>query len=233
MKFTLLDGDSCSIDRKGSSCCKPVEEKKSLKEHWNKAYINNPEDRLGWYEEVPEETICLIEKCNLSPQSTILNVGVGTSTLIDFLLLMGYQNIIATDISDKSINKLKQKLGKNSYKVAYIVDDLTKPTLLTEIEPVALWVDRAVLHFFTDKEEKKTYFDLVRSKIMPGGFAIFAEFSLSGATKCSGLPIHRYSTEMLADNLGDKFELVGGFNHVYTMPSGAERPYIYTLFKKK
>lgn len=232
MNFQLM-GDSCDIDDKSSSCCTPAKEEKNLQAHWDKAYLNSQNEKLGWYEEVPEETICLIEKCNLSADAVILNVGAGTTTLIEFLLLMGYENVIATDISETSLNKLKQNLGAEKDKVEWIVDDLTRPTLLNRIDPVDLWVDRAVLHFFTGRQEKKTYFDLVRSKVKKGGFAIFAEFSLEGATKCSGLPVHRYSTEMLAENLGNEFELIGSFNHIYIMPSGSERPYVYTLFRKK
>jgi len=206
---------------------------KNIQDHWNKVYLKSPDDKLGWYEEVPEETICLLDKCNLPPDAVILNVGAGTTILIEYLLLMGYTNIIATDISGASLSRLKQKIGSEKDKVEWIVDDLTRPALLNSISPVDLWIDRAVLHFFITREDKKTYFDLLRSKIKKGGFAIFAEFSLDGATKCSGLPVHRYSTEMLAGNLGSDFELVGSFNHLYMMPSGAERPYVFTLFRRK
>ncbi|NOX85309.1 MAG: hypothetical protein GXO86_05000 [Chlorobi bacterium] len=70
------------------------ERRKNLKEHWNNDYLNSPEDKPDWYEEVPEQTICLIENCNLSPDSVILNAGGGTTALIEFLLLMGYKTII-------------------------------------------------------------------------------------------------------------------------------------------
>lgn len=232
MKFQLM-GDSCNIDDKGSSCCSSAKEEKNLKEHWNNAYLNSPDEKLGWYESFPEETICLVEKCNLSPDSVILNVGAGTTTLIEFLLLMGYKNVIATDISDASLEKLKQRLGDEKDKIKWIVDDLTRPTLLNRIEPVDLWIDRAVLHFFTEPQDREIYFGLVKSKVKEGGFAIFAEYNLSGASNCTGLPVHRYSTEILAGRLGNDFELDGSFDHIYFMPSGAERPYIYTLFKKR
>jgi hypothetical protein len=234
MKVKIL-GDSCEVGDKGSSCCSAPAAKAevNLKTHWDEAYLNSPDNKLGWYESFPAETLCLVEKCNLSPDSVILNVGAGTTTLIEFLLLMGYKNIIATDISSASLNKLKNSLGDESGKVEYMVDDLTQPALLNKIAPVDLWIDRAVLHFFTRSEERDTYFELVRSKVKKGGFAIFAEYNLDGATKCAGLPIHRYSTDMLAGNLGNDFELVGNFDHLYFMPSGAERPYVYALFRKK
>ena len=64
------------------------------------------------------------------------------------------------------------------------------------------------------------------------GFVVLAEFNLNGAERCSGLPVHRYSQEMLDEKLGIGFELIDCFNHTYLTPSGAERPYIYTLYKR-
>jgi len=229
-----MTGENCGINDKRKSCCStPAQAAEvNLKEHWNKVYSSRADEKLGWYEDFPQESICLIDKCNLSPDSVILNVGAGTTTLIEFLLLMGYSNIIATDISNESLTKLKISLGKEEDKVTWIVDDLTHPVLLRNIPPVDLWIDRAVLHFFTESIDQDTYFELLNSKVRKGGFVLFAEFHLTGATKCSGLPVHRYNEEMLAKKLGDDFTLINSFNHLYSTPSGAERPYIYTLFRK-
>jgi len=229
-----MTGESCSINDKGRGCCTaPVQQSAvDLKEHWNKAYLKSADDKLGWYEEFPQESICLIDKCNLSPDSVILNVGAGTTTLIEFLLLMGYTNIIATDISNDSLTRLKTGLGDEKDKVTWIVDDLTNPVLLKNIPPVDLWIDRAVLHFFTELKDQDTYFDLLKSKIRKDGFVIFAEYNLNGATQCAGLPIQRYNEEMLSKKLGDDFTLTDSFEYLYFMPSGAERPYVYTLFRK-
>lgn len=229
-----MTGESCNINDKEKSCCStPAQEPAaSLKEHWNNAYLNNAEDKLGWYEEFPQESICLVDKCNLSPDSVILNVGAGTTTLIGFLLLMGYTNIIATDISNDSLAKLKASLGDEEDKITWIVDDLTKPVLLKNIPPVDLWIDRAVLHFFTEAGDQDTYFELLKSKVRKGGFVIFAEYNLDGATQCAGLPINRYNQEMLAEKIGNNFSLTDSFEYSYFMPSGAERPYVYTLFRK-
>jgi len=65
------------------------------------------------------------------------------------------------------------------------------------------------------------------------GFVILAEFSLKGASACSGLPVHRYSKEMLTEKLGMEFELMDSFDYTYLMPSGAQRPFIYTLFRRR
>ena len=203
-----------------------------LKEHWNKAYASKPLDKLGWFEPDVSATIKLLEKAGISTRDRVLNVGAGNTTLIDELLVKGYSSVIASDLSDVSLEKLKERLGEKKEKVEWVVDDLTQSTQLSEIEPVDLWIDRAVLHFFTEESDRVNYFKLLKKLVKTNGYTIFAEFSLDGAIRCSGLDVHRYSNNLLKDNLGDSFELIDTFNFTYTMPSGDLRPYIYSLFKR-
>ena len=205
-------------------------ESEKLKEHWNKVYLNCSEEKLGWYESDSSPTLNLVSKTSLNKSATILNVGAGSTILIDELLKKGYSNIIATDLSEIALIKLQDRIRNE--KVKCIIDDLTNPVALLDIDPVNLWIDRAVLHFFTEQKEQNIYFDLLKNKVKRNGFVLFAEYNLNGATVCSGLPIHRYSKELLAEKLGSNFELVESFEYIYIMPSGSERPYIYTLFRK-
>jgi len=226
-----MKGESCNISDKGKSCCSTQvqDDNVNLKEHWDKAYLNSSEDKLGWYETDLTPTIKLISKTGLSKSARILNVGAGSTTLIDELLKLGYSKLIASDLSEVALKNLENRLGTE--KVDFIVDDLIHPTVLKNIEPVDLWIDRAVLHFFTNENGQNIYFDLLKSKVKSNGFVLLAEYNLNGATVCAGLPIHRYSKEMLIKKLGTEFELINSFNYTYIMPSGAERPYVYTLFK--
>ena len=204
----------------------------NYKQHWNKAYASKPVENLGWYETDLTPTLQLIEKANLPTTARILNVGAGNTTLIDELLAKKYSSIIASDISDVSLESLKGRIGEGSKMVEFVVDDLTAPTALTKLEPVNLWIDRAVLHFFVGEKDRQTYFNLLKKLVTSGAFVLLAEFSLDGALKCSGLPVHRYSNSMFAEYLGDAFKLVDTFDYVYTMPSGDPRPYVYSLFKR-
>jgi hypothetical protein len=228
-----MKGESCNISDKGKSCCSPQvqNENVNLKEHWDTAYLNSLENKLGWYETDLTPTIKLISKTGISKSARILNVGAGSTTLVDELLNLGYSNLIASDLSKVALKNLENRLGTK--KVEFIVDDLINPTVLKNIETVDLWIDRAVLHFFTKTKEQDTYFDLLKNKVKSNGFVLLAEYNLNGATVCAGLPVHRYSKEMLIEKLGTDFKLIDSFDYTYIMPSGAERPYIYTLFQKK
>ena len=208
--------------------------KYDFEKHWNNAYQNSPITNLGWYEENPEQSLELINSCNLSKEALIFNAGAGATTLIAKLLGEGYENIVVNDIASAALKELSNNLSlnKNAY-INYIVDDLTNPTELLKLKNVDLWHDRAVLHFFTEQNQQKAYFDLLKKAVKPKGFVILAEFNLEGAKKCSGLDVFNYNEEMLQERLGADFDLLKSFNYTYTQPSGNTREYVYTLFQKK
>lgn len=232
MKNKHIEPTFCDINAKNSCCCSESSNN-DLTTHWDNAYENSSIDRLGWYEEKPIPSLQLIEKSGVSKEATILNVGAGATTLVDELISQGFRNIIVNDLSSTALEKLKQRLGTQSKNVRWIVDDLTNPTQLSKLEKIDLWHDRAVLHFFNDTKEQDAYFNLLRSIVKENGFVIIATYNLNGATKCSGLPVHRYDEKMIQDRLGNEFELVNSFDYTYTMPSNETREYIYTLFKRK
>ncbi len=207
--------------------------RKSSEKHWNKVYRKNAVDCLGWYEESPAMSLKLIARSGIAQNDPILDIGCGASTLIDHLLDAGYSNITATDISRAAIEKLKERLGESgATRVSWIVDNVANPTILRELKDIALWHDRAVLHFLTAEQDRREYLSTLRQVVKTGGFVMIAAFSLAGAKKCSGLRIRNYDEKMLAEFLGSDFKLIEHFDYLYVMPSGDERPYIYTLFQR-
>lgn len=204
----------------------------NYKKHWNAAYVKNPTEKLGWFEESSKETIQLLKESNVSKDATILNVGVGSSMLIDALVADGYSGLIANDLSENALTDVKNRLGESASKVNFIADNLVAPTQLQNLGEVDVWNDRAVLHFFLKEEEQNAYFNLLKKLVKVNGFVIIAVFALDGAEKCCGLQLQRYNTEMLQEKLGNDFVLVNSFNHTFVNPHGGERPYVYTLFQR-
>ncbi len=226
--------DKCNINDKNKNCCTPStsEPSSNLQAHWDKTYLSKPQEKLGWYEVDLSATLNLLAKASLKKDAHIFIVGAGSTTLVDELLALGYTNLTATDISQVALELLAKRVDNEG--VSYIVDDLTNPTVLEDIEPVDFWLDRAVLHFFTEKKAQDTYFDLLKRKVKGGGFVLLAEFSLTGRTKCSGLPVRRYSIEMYEKHLGDQYQLITSFDYGYVKPSTGEvRPYVYGVFGKR
>lgn len=204
-----------------------------FKTHWESAYFENSVENLGWYEVNPVESLNLINKCNLPKSSIIFNAGAGATKLIQKLKDDGYYNICINDISNSAIDKLKSSIN-NTDGLSFVIDDLTNPKELLNIEMIDLWHDRAVLHFFVQQSQQDTYFDLLKRKVKGGGYVIFSEFAIDGAKKCCGLDILNYNEEMFQERLGDDFKLLESFDYLYSHPSnGNTRKYIYTLFKRK
>jgi EEF1A lysine methyltransferase 2 len=200
--------------------------------HWDKVHGSTPVERTGWFEAEPDLSLRLVSRCGLGPDDPIVDVGSGASSFVDHLLDAGYRQLIAADISPVALDLLRDRLGERAGSVRFIVDDLALPTDLLDLRDVALWHDRAALHFLTEAADRERYAETVRAVVRPGGFVILAAFALDGAEMCSGLPIHRYDADSLAELLGQDFTLLESVDHTYVNPFGSPRPYVYTRFQR-
>jgi hypothetical protein len=67
-------------------------------------------------------------------------VGAGASAFIDYLINQGFSNIIAADISETALNKLKERLGEEkASEVRWIVDDITQPIHIQNLRDISVW----------------------------------------------------------------------------------------------
>jgi SAM-dependent methyltransferase len=125
------------------------------KEHWEKVYTTKSPDAVSWYRTHLETFLALIELTVETRSSSIVDVGGGESTLVDDLLLRGYQNITVLDVSQSASELTKSRLGSAGDQVRWLVADITK----IELEPGAydLWHDRAVFHFLADPVHRIAY----------------------------------------------------------------------------
>lgn len=203
---------------------------KTKNKHWDSIFSNSEDSSLGWYEKDLTETLTLLGKIEKWEKSTIFISGAGTSSLINILHSKKIP-LIVNDISLEAINKVKARLGTSEEKIDWLCQDISQP-FYKKIAPIDIWLDRAVLHFLTEEENIKGYFENLKKYLAPNGYVIFAEFSKKGVTKCAGLPIHQYCEEELSKKLGETFKLISHFEHVYINPQGDEKPYIYTLYQR-
>ena len=205
----------------------------SMKEHWDEIYEALDADELTWYEETAESSIRLLSECHINKDEPILDVGAGASTFIDYLINQGFSNVIATDISEIALNKIKERLGKEKASlVKWIVDDITQPIHIQNLRDIAVWHDRALLHFLLEENQQQMYLSTLKKVVKRGGYVIIAAFSLKGAKKCSGLNVKNYDQNMLAEFLGEDFSLLDYFDYTHYMPSGEPRLYVYALFQR-
>lgn len=203
-----------------------------MKDHWNEIYNSKETENLGWYEKTPFHCLELFEKCDLYQTDPIIDIGCGTSSFIDKLLDRGFSNLIGLDISKIALETLKQRMGERAVQVKWVIDDVTMPREVTNLRDVALWHDRAVLHFLLEDQQQQNYLQTLKTVLRENGFVIISIFNLSGVRECSGLETKNYSEKTLSEFLTNDFELKESFNYVYQTPWGKPRPYIYTLFQR-
>ena len=198
--------------------------------HWNAIFSSKSDPELGWHESDTSQTFKFLDLISRSEITTVFLPGAGTSMLVDELLNRGHQ-LILNDISDEALAKLKKRIGMNKDKLTWLHHDISKP-LPSGMHQVDMWIDRAVLHFLLKEDDIRGYFANLCSVIRPGGYVLLAEFSLTGAPKCAGLDLHRYSVEDLTERMGAEFELVKHEDYTFVDPFGGLRPYIYALYRR-
>jgi hypothetical protein len=199
-------------------------------QHWNAIFSTKADLELGWYERDATQTLKFLDLIPESRTATIFLPGAGTSVLVDELLSRG-SRLILNDISDEALKQLKKRIGHHGDRVTWLHHDISKP-IPDGLPQVDIWIDRAVLHFLLDEAGIEGYFRNLRSLLRQGGYALLAEFSTTGAPKCAGLDLHRYSVEELTERLGDGFDLIKCEDYIFINPFDEPRPYVYALYKK-
>lgn len=198
------------------------------KNHWEKIYAEKSPAQVSWTQKEPSTSIDFVKTTSLPMDAPIIDVGGGESHLVDRLIELGYSDITVLDISKNALERCQQRLGKKAEKVEWIVADITQ---FQPSRSYALWHDRAVFHFLTQKKEIEAYKRLVTNYLNHS--LILSTFSLKGPLKCSGLPIQQYDSARLASLFAPQFELVHHQEEIHHTPFNTTQAFIYTHFKSK
>ena len=198
------------------------------KAHWQDVYESKPADRVGWYKPHLQTSFEWIRSLGLDPDAPLIDVGGGASTLVDDLLDVGHRSITVLDIAASALEQSKTRLGNRAIPVTWLVGDATSIELPEN--GYELWHDRAVFHFLTSKDEQKSYRDALIAALKPGGYLVIGTFAPEAPPKCSGLPVQRYSKDMLIDTLGEQFDLLRHHKEIHVTPGGIEQMYLYCEF---
>ena len=193
--------------------------------HWENIYRTKSPDSVSWFRPHLERSLSLIEQAVPHRNAKIIDVGAGESTLVDDLVAHGYSNVTVLDISEKALAVTRDRLGQSAKSVQWICADVTRDPLPAHFYD--LWHDRAVFHFLTTDEERRSYVHAVEHAVKPGGHVIVSTFGPEGPTKCSGLPVVRYDAEDLHDEFGHHFKLIESSEELHTTPSGTVQQFLY------
>jgi ubiquinone/menaquinone biosynthesis C-methylase UbiE len=196
--------------------------------HWESIYTAKGQAEVSWFEETPTESLQLLQLVGAQPSSAIIDVGGGTSLLVDNLLAKGFENLTVLDLSAAALNSTRARLGDKGEAVKWIVADATEwlPT-----DSYDIWHDRAAFHFLTSENKQLAYIKRLKQALKRGGHLIIGTFALDGPEKCSGLPVARHSAESLSAILAPDFNLIDSRHHEHITPWKAVQKFQFSTFR--
>ena len=132
--------------------------------HWQTVYTTKAETEVSWYQADPATSLRLIRDAVAAPAARIIEIGGGTSRLVDALLAAGYRGLTVLDISEAALATTRHRLGAAADDVTWIREDVT--TWMPDAT-YDLWHDRAVFHFLTEARDRAD--QIMRSMILTPG----------------------------------------------------------------
>ena len=140
---------------------------------WDRTYATRSATELSWYERDPTISVRLIESVAPGPSSAIVDIGAGTSFLVDRLLEHGYADLTVLDIAEHALAQVRARLGDEADRVQFVRHDVL--TWESDRRYDVLH-DRAVFHFLTDPGARGRYATLAARVLYSGGALVIATF---------------------------------------------------------
>jgi SAM-dependent methyltransferase len=200
-----------------------------LRAHWERVFTTKGESDVSWFQEKPLPSLEQLVLVGARPSSAIIDVGGGTSRLVDALVGQGFDNLTVLDISDAALSVARARLGDKASRIKWITADVTK---WRPAEAYDIWHDRAAFHFLTDRADQAAYVQRLKQALRPGGHVIIGTFALDGPEKCSGLPVARQSAESLAALLGPEFVLIDSRRYEHRTPWRTIQKFQFSAFRR-
>ena len=198
--------------------------------HWETVHATRAPDSLSWYQANPMTSVDLIRSFGSDPNTAVIDIGGGSSLVVDHLLEAGYTDLTVLDISEKALEIAKTRLASASNAVQWVSDDILQYRFPRTYE---IWHDRAAFHFLIDTGRQQRYIDRMRTSLQIGGVAIIATFAPDGPSECSGLPVQRYSEETLTDKLGSQFKPLRFDREAHDTPQGKTQHFLYGCYERQ
>ena len=196
--------------------------------HWDQVYTGKAPSELSWHESRPHKSLDLIRASGVGPAEAIIDVGGGTSLLVDALLAAGYRDLTVLDISAAALAQVRARLGPQA-PVQLAQHDVTT---FAPPRRYALWHDRAVFHFLVLPEERRRYVEVLGRAVSSAGHAIISTFGPDGPQRCSGLPVARYDAAALAAELGARFRLLDSELSLHRTPWHTQQQFLHCRFER-
>jgi SAM-dependent methyltransferase len=197
--------------------------------HWDSVHALRDPAEFAWFQAEPTVSLELVDALEVGPDAAVVDVGGGSSRLVDRLLDRGFGDVTVLDVSSGALDVAQGRLGDRAARVTWLVEDVCawRPGRRYD-----LWHDRAVLHFLVDAADRARYLDALELGLASGGAAVIATFASDGPEQCSGLPVVRYDPPGLAALLGPGLRLVAERRAEHRTPGGAVQPFAWAALRR-
>jgi SAM-dependent methyltransferase len=199
------------------------------REHWESVHGRGRPEERSWFQPGGEPSLTLIRDTGTAPDAPIADVGGGSGEFAQTLLAAGYLDLVVVDLAQSALDAARLRAGPDAGRIRWIRADARtwRPD-----RPLAVWHDRAVLHFLTDPADRAAYAAAAAAAVAPGGHLVVATFAPDGPERCSGLAVHRMDAAMLAEAFAPAFQPVRALRHEHLTPRGAVQPFTYLLLRR-
>ncbi len=189
---------------------------RSAREHWQDVYAHKRDDEVSWYQARPHTSLDLLARTGAGRGAHIVDVGGGSSRLVDALLDLGYR-VTVLDVAPAALERAQARLGERARDVAWVAADVRTwaPDGLYDV-----WHDRAAFHFMARPVDREAYCAVLLRALRSGGHAIVGTFASDGPERCSGLEVTRWEPDALAAELGPSLRLVESVREDHVTPAG-------------
>jgi 2-polyprenyl-3-methyl-5-hydroxy-6-metoxy-1,4-benzoquinol methylase len=201
----------------------------TARSHWDSIYTSKAVTEISWFQKKPQVSLDLIKESGISKHDSIIDVGGGASSLVDFLLADGFSKITVLDISSVALDHAKRRLVEKTALVHWEVADVT--LFNSHQNHFSLWHDRAVFHFLTKSEDQARYVEVLKKSLRAYGIVIMGTFGIGGAKLCSNLDIVQYNAEKMGKVVGPHFELLREIEETHITPSKNQQLFWYGVFR--
>ena len=197
-------------------------------ENWETVHRTKPPTDTSWFEPEPEVSLRLVESV-AGPMSSLIDIGAGTSFLVDRLLQRGWRDITLLDVSTTALTDTRARFVNAEVEPDLVIADVTEwiPRRIFDV-----WHDRAVFHFMSTPELRDRYRRALSHAVRPGGHVVIGTFAENGPQQCSGINVARYSVTSLVAEFDPAFRCVASEQHVHHTPWGAEQPFTWVVLRR-
>jgi SAM-dependent methyltransferase len=154
-------------------------------EHWETVYRDRVPKLLTWYQAEPALSLSLISASRVESDAAVVDVGGGSSRLVDHLLEHGFTDVTVLDISPTALRYARDRLADRADEATFIEGDVLEHRFDSAVD---FRHDRAVFHFLIDSTDRNRYVECLNTTIAADGHVVIATFGLDGPERCSGRP---------------------------------------------